>query len=467
WLVEYINENPGFIQPDYRRNETLGFLRKPLSDLCISRPKTRLNWGIELPFDSDYVTYVWFDALVNYITGPGYLQDNERFERWWPASYHLIGKDILTTHTVYWPCMLKAMGLPMPETVFAHGWWLTGKDKMSKSAGNVLDPMGIVDRYGVDAFRYFLMAEMSLGQDASFTSEAFVRRYNTDLANDLGNMLSRVTKLIRKHCDGKIPEPGDVGEDEFHLRDMAIRAAEQMVKAVEGMRLDQGIAGLAAVVRESNRYFETKQPWTLAREGRLAELGTTLYCVAEALRVVSGMLYPVMPGKMALLRRTLGLSDTEPDFSQVHQWGGLKPGTEMGEQVILFARIRPGDDANAQAAVAAPKKEEESSMIEYSDFEKIKLRTATIVTAERVEGADKLLRLEVKLGDERRQIVAGIAKQYDPEKLVGTTVVLVSNLKPAKIRGIESNGMLLAAVDGDQLRLIVPDGEMPGGVSVQ
>lgn len=468
WLIEYIQEHPGFIQPDYRRNETLGFLRNPLSDLCISRPKTRLNWGIELPFDSDYVTYVWFDALVNYISAPGYLDDDERFERWWPASYHLIGKDILTTHTVYWPCMLKAIGLPMPETVFAHGWWLTGRDKMSKSAGNVLDPMGLADRYGVDAFRYFLMAEMSLGQDASFTAESFVRRHNTDLANDLGNMLSRVMKLIRKHCDGRIPEPGDPGKEEIHLRDMAIAAADRMVGAVEGMRLDQGLAGLAAVVRESNRYFETRQPWTLAKEGRIAELGTALYCVAEALRVVSGMLYPVMPGKMAILRRTLGLSETEPDFSRLHQWGGLKPGTETGEQVILFARIREEDaDKEAVHEAVTDEQEETSPMIEYADFEKIKLKTATVIAAERVEGADKLLRLDVQLGEERRQIVAGIARQYEPETLEGKTIILVSNLKPAKIRGIESNGMLLAAVDGDELRLIVPDGAIPSGVSVQ
>lgn len=339
WLIQYINDNPAFIRPDFRRNETLGFLKKKLSDLCISRPKNRLDWGIELPFDKDFVTYVWFDALVNYISAIGYFSDEKKFDKWWPATYQLIGKDILTTHTVYWPTMLKAMDLPLPETIFAHGWWLTGRDKMSKSSGNVVDPMDLVDRYGADAFRYFLMAEMSMGQDAGFTEEAFIRRYNADLANDLGNMLSRVMKLMADYCDGLIPQPGSPEADEERMREITLSAAGSLVDSIRNMRIDAGLAGLAGVLREANRYLEKRQPWILAKKGEKHQLGMVLYCVAEALRIVSGMLYPVMPNKMAELRKALGLSGREPDFKILKEWGKLKPGTATGEMKSLFPRI--------------------------------------------------------------------------------------------------------------------------------
>jgi len=491
WLIDYINTNPEFIQPDFRRNETLGFLRKPLTDLCISRPKSRLNWGIELPFDDEFVTYVWFDALVNYISAVGYLSDEATFAKWWPADYHLIGKDILTTHTVYWPTMLKAIGLPLPRTVFAHGWWLAGTDKMSKTAGNVVDPMTLAERYGVDAFRYFLMAEMTLGQDAAFTEEAFVRRYNAELANDLGNMLNRVMKPIQTGFDGKIPAPGTAGQDEADLRRVAVAAAEHMLAAVDGMRLDQGIAELAGVVRETNRYIEKRQPWNLAKEGRQEELATVLYNAAEVLRVVSGMLYPVMPGKMAELRKALGLPDGPPQFDRLHEWGKLEPGTQTGPMISLFPRIRQkkGDVGKAKSGdgspggLALPNNEKSSKVgrgvspsredvpgvttVDYGDFKKVQLRTAEILTAEPVKGADKLLRLEIDVGGEKRQIVAGIAQHYAAGDLPGRRIVVVANLKPAKIRGIESNGMLLAAVAGDKLRLVTVDGEIPTGTPVQ
>lgn len=461
WLIDYINAHPGFIQPDFRRNETLGFLRKKLNDLCISRPKSRLSWGIELPFDSDFVTYVWFDALVNYISAIGYLSDQEKFHRWWPASFHMIGKDILTTHTVYWPTMLKAIDLPMPEAIFAHGWWLVGRDKMSKSSGNVVNPMELADRYGVDAFRYFLMAEMTLGQDASFTEEGFIRRYNADLANDLGNMLSRVMKMIGAHCEGRIPTAGTPGEDENQLREVALAAVERMIGCVEGMRLDQGLAELAGVTRELNRYFERRQPWALAKKGESVELGTVLYNAAETLRMIGGMLYPVMPGKMAELRGALGLSRGEPDLEDLRQWGRLQPGTPATGTESLFPRIVTG---------AAPEpviREEEGVMrIEHADFAKVELRTARIVEAGRIEGADKLLRLQVDVGGEKRQLVAGIAQHYSPDELIGKTIIIVANLKPARIRGVDSDGMLLAASGADGLRLLTVDGEMESGATV-
>ena len=469
WLIRYIEEHPKFIQPDFRRNETLGFLRKKLNDLCISRPKNRLAWGIELPFDSDYVTYVWFDALVNYISAVGYLDDDARFRKWWPASYHLIGKDILTTHTVYWPTMLQAMGLPMPETVFAHGWWLVGGGKMSKSEGNVVNPMEFADQYGVDAFRYFLIAEMSLGQDAGFSEEAFVRRYNADLANDLGNLLSRVMKLIGGHCDGRIPEAGEAGEDEHALKDVVLAAVDAVEQAVLHMHIDNGMTEIGGAVREANRYLEKRQPWTMAKQGDMGNLGTVLYHAAETLRIVSGLLYPVMPGKMAELRSALGIASGDPDPMTLRKWGVLKSGMRIEPMRSLFPRVNLKKAAPAKESLAAaPPSVEGVQRIEYADFEKITLRTAKILAAEKVQGADKLLRLEVEVGEEKRQIVAGIAQHYEPEKLPGRTVVIVANLKPAKIRGVESNGMLLAASSGKSLRIVTVDGDdLPSGAQVK
>ncbi len=488
WLIRYIEEHPRFIQPDFRRNETLGFLRKPLNDLCISRPKSRLAWGIELPFDPDYVCYVWFDALVNYISAIGYRRDEARFRRWWPASYHLIGKDILTTHTVYWPTMLKAMGLPMPECVFAHGWWLVGQTKMSKSLGNVVNPMDMIDRYGVDPFRYFLMAEMVLGQDASFTEEAFVRRYNADLANDLGNLLSRVLKLAYAHFEGKVPEgpsetPRTIAEgDLWHA---VQSAASEVESSIAEMRIDAGLARVMEAVRETNRYLEQKQPWSQAKDSDRRPLALTLYTAAEALRSISALLWPVMPGKMIELRVALGLPVDAPRIEGAKQWGVLQPGASLGMPVMLFPRARLEKAATAPVATAAgvvtaegkgagsQKKQSAvgpppTETISYEDFMKADLRTARVLAAERMPNADKLLRLEIEVGAERRQIVAGIAKHYTPESLIGRTIIVVANLKPANIRGIESCGMLLAVTTDDgALRLLTTDGDAPTGARVK
>ena len=368
--------------------------------------------------------------------------------------------------------MLKAMGLPMPETVFAHGWWLVGRDKMSKSMGNVVNPMEMAETYGVDAFRYFLMAEMSLGQDASFTEEAFVRRYNADLANDLGNMLSRVMKLVTDYCDGLIPAPGQTGANEQHLRECVLSAADRLVDSVTNMRIDVGLAGLAGAVREANRYLEKRQPWTMAKKGQMDELGTVLYSAAETLRIVSGMLYPVMPGKMLALRGALGCGGAAPDFGGLRKWGGLRPGARIEKMMSLFPRI-VGTDRRAspppagQETPPAVSTTEGTVEVTRADFAKLDLQTARIVAAARIDGADKLLRLQIEIGQEKRQIVAGIALHYKPEELVGKTVVVVANLQPAKIRGVVSNGMLLAATAGDRLRLISVDGDIPSGAKVR
>ena len=459
WLMQYIKDNPSFIQPDFRRNETLGFLRKPLQDLCISRPKERLAWGIELPFDRDFVTWVWFDALVNYISAIGYGRDQKQYERWWPATTHLIGKDILTTHTVYWPIMLKAIGVPMPETIFAHGWWLSGQTKMSKSLGNVVSPMDMIDRFGVDAFRYFLMAEMPLGQDASFTPEQFETRYNADLANDLGNLLSRVVKMIEMHLEGVIPTPNLLEELDRDLEQTVTGSARAMTEAVVRMKLDQGIAALLGAVRATNRYLEKNQPWVLAKKGDRKRLETVMYVSAEALRIVSGLLYPVMPEKMEELRGVLGIPGGTPGLADLTSWGGLKPGAKIAKAPILFPK----------AAHDKPEvKPSEENMITIDDFKNIQLRIARIIRAEKVEKSEKLVKLQIELGEQERQIVAGIAQHFSPEQLVGRTIVVVTNLKPAILMGLESNGMLLAAHDeSGNLALLTVDKPIAPGSPVR
>jgi len=482
WLISYIEENPKFIQPAFRANETLGFLKnKELQDLCISRPKSRLAWGIELPFDTEFVTYVWFDALINYISAIGYKSDEEQFATWWPCSTHLIGKDILTTHTVYWPTMLKAMNVEMPESIFAHGWWLTGRTKMSKSLGNVVNPMDMIDKVGVDAFRYFLIAEMTLGQDASFTEEAFVKRYNADLANDLGNVTNRVLNMTSRYCDGKIPVVSKAGFDaglEDALWQEASNAAAQMGGMIGDMKLDASVGVVMSVVRKINVFLQERAPWSLAKEeGNEAQVAYCLYTAAECLRVCAALLYPVMPEKMVALRTALGMSDARPQLDKLTTFGVLEAGTEISQPGALFPRIELEKKEEKQPATPKkqkqkqqPKKKDEPSkdgLITFDQVMAVDLKTAVVLEAEKIEGADKLLKLQIDLGEEKRQLVAGIALHYKPEDLVGKTIVVVANLKPAKLRGVKSEGMLLAASLGDTLKLVTVDGEIGSGASVK
>lgn len=485
WLIEYIEKNPGFIQPAFRANETLGFLKnKELQDLCISRPKSRLAWGIELPFDSDFVTYVWFDALINYISAVGYRSDEEQFKKWWPCSCHLIGKDILTTHTVYWPTMLKAMGVEMPQSIFAHGWWLTGRTKMSKSLGNVVNPMEMIDRYGVDAFRYFLIAEMTLGQDASFTEEAFVKRYNSDLANDLGNVANRVLNMISRYCDGKMPEAAKGDFDtalEEDLWQEVVSVADAVGPMIDDMKLDGSVALVLSVIRRINVYLQERAPWSLAKqEGADAQVAYCLYTAAECLRVCAALLYPVMPEKMIALRTALGMSDARPHLGKLTEFGVLIPGSEISQPGALFPRIESEKNEKSAAEQPKPKKvsdkkggekaaslSDAEGLISFDQVMAVNLKTAVVLEAEKIEGADKLLKLQIDLGGEKRQLVAGIALHYKPEELIGKTIVVVANLKPAKLRGVKSEGMLLAASIGDSLRLVTVDGAIGPGAAVK
>ncbi len=475
WLIQYITEHPDFIQPAFRANETLGFLRKPLEDLCISRPKSRLSWGIELPFDRDYVCYVWFDALINYISAIGYGADQARFERYWTSCMHLIGKDILTTHSVYWPTMLHAIGLPMPKTIFAHGWWLTGSRKMSKSLGNVVNPMDMADKYGVDAFRYFLLAAMTPGNDASFTEEDFLQRFNTDLANDLGNLLSRVVKLSIKNFGGTLPAPPPLQPLEMELLSKAGLAIRQLENELNAMKLDRGISVVMNVVREANKFLERTAPWTLAKEGKTDRLAAVLYTAAQTLEIVSGLLFPIMPEKMTLLRRSLGLSEeeiTRTDFKSLGEFANGSTSRTMVDMPPLFPRIvveKPEEAAPAKQEkqkkqeVKAPKTKDvvvPEGMVTIDQFFKTQLRTAKVLEAERIEGKTRLLHLKIDLGNgDIRSLVAGIAQQYAPEDVVGRTIVVVANLMPAKIAGFESCGMLLAAKSETSLKLVTVDGD--------
>lgn len=331
-LIEYIKDHPGFIQPIHRRNEVLGFLKQPLADLCISRPKQRMSWGIEIPFDAHYVTYVWFDALLNYVTASGYLSDDKKFRKWWPASLQLIGKDILTTHSVYWTTMLFALDLPLPKTIFAHGWWLTGETKMSKSLGNIVDPLGLVDAYGVDAVRYYLMREMVLGQDANFTIDSFVKRYNSDLANDFGNLLNRVSGLIGKIFQGMIPSPAALSPEDRIIQFQAELLNEKVKTCIDQLRIHDAIEESIKLVRCVNAYLEKQAPWRIAKED-LKRCGTILYVATEALRISAFYLSPVMPLKTKEILEILGALNSRSS------WGGLKKQTKIKPHGALFPRI--------------------------------------------------------------------------------------------------------------------------------
>ncbi len=466
WLVDYINEHPEFIQPDFRRNEVLGFLKQPLGDLCISRPKSRLSWGIELPFDSDYVCYVWFDALINYISAVGYNAGDDKFEfegQWWPAV-HLMGKDILTTHAVYWPCMLKAMGVDMPKTIYAHGFWISDGTKMSKSLGNIISPLDLKDKYGVDPFRYYLVREMTLGQDSSYSEESFIQRYNSELANDLGNLLSRIMKMIISYCEGKIPEV--TGDDDSGIADDVAVLNKSVESDLANFQLNSATDKIMAFIRSVNKYIEQNKPWELAKNNETGKLNRVLFNAANALAHAAYLLKPIIPEKSAEIFKQLNFTvenDKANDVRDIDVYPKLESGSEIHKGDTLFPRL---DKPKPKQEQKKKEKPTAAVTVKYDDFAKIDLRVAEIKEAEKVEGADKLLKLQLEIGQEKRQIIAGIAKHYQPEQLVGKKIVVICNLEPATIRGVESNGMLLAASKGKKLTLVTVEDDIISGAKI-
>lgn len=467
-LIRYIQEHPGFLKPESRRNEVLGFLQKPLEDLSISRPKSRLSWGIELPFDPDCVTYVWIDALVNYISGLEYLPPNPSVERYWPATLHLVGKDILTTHAVYWSTILMALSLPLPETIFAHGWWTVNGEKMSKSRGNVVDPNVVVEEFGVDAFRYFLLREVPFGQDGDYSREALIGRINSELANDLGNLLNRTLTMIERYGQGKVPEPSaqPAAEADRALQDAALHLKDTIELHLQNLEFNRALESMWSLVQLANQYIEKTAPWSLAKKAEdRVRLNTVLYNLAETLRFLAVFLFPFIPHAAEEIKRQLGLllNFSKPLLAGELQWDGLLPGTEIAKGSPLFPRIETISQTQGgtrvtqepQPSSTAPQSGPPTSaappggpqQITIEEFQKIQLKVAKVLSAERVPKSERLIKLQVDLGGEQRQIVAGIGKTYEPESLVGRRVVVVANLKPAKLMGVESQGMVLAAGD--------------------
>ncbi|UCE83182.1 MAG: methionine--tRNA ligase [Deltaproteobacteria bacterium] len=461
WLIEHIQKNPDFIRPERYRNEVLSFLSEPLEDLCISRPKTRLSWGITLPFDDRYVTYVWFDALINYVSALSY-PDGELFARFWPVAQHLIAKDILKPHCIYWPTMLQAAGIPLYQHLNVHGYWNVDEKKMSKSRGTVIKPLDLLQVYGLDAFRYFLMREMVFGLDASFSEEALIGRVNADLANDLGNLTSRLLTMINKYCDGKIPHPDSEERDDEQLKKAAVKLSPTYAHQMEQLQFHKALMLLWELINHVNRYVDQNEPWALARDPeKQSRLHTVLYYSLESLKVVAVLLTPIMPDASQELIDRLGLKLKPLDLrlDQHATWGSLQPGTVTRRGNPLFPRIeRTVTSAESEALPQKP-------TLKLEEFSRLDLRVAEVLQAESVPGSENLLKLEIDLG-ENRTVVAGIAHHYRPEDLVGRQVVVVANLKPATLMGIRSEAMVLvASVDGEMI-LIAPEKKAKPGSPV-